>query len=268
MTLFDLLFSLDSSFGEKLQRGIENACKIAEGIKNAINRFPIDGFVEVSCSLALVEHNYPPCLRLSGEQQLSIINMLSNDDIESVSELLLSVYNENIVTEIYQSWIGVVKEERAPILREAIECYVAEKYYACNALLLSQFGGIISDNEQVLTDIEFYDYSTELTTLTNEYQKGKTPTAEKNIVERHFLVNLQGTLYAFAQYFQKCIFSSGNVDPTIIQNVANRNKVLHGEDCSYGTRLKALKSIICTDMLIHLPELQKKISEEKENGRH
>lgn len=268
MTLFDLLFSLDSSFGEKLQRGIENACKIAEGIKNAINRFPIDGFVEVSCSLALVEHNYPPCLRLSGEQQLSIINMLSNDDIESVSELLLSMYNENIVTEIYQSWIGVVKEERAPILREAIECYVAEKYYACNALLLSQFGGIISDNEGVLTDIEFYDYSTELTSLTNEYQKGKTPTAEKNIVERHFLVNLQGTLYAFAQYFQKCIFSSGNVDPTIIQNVANRNKVLHGEDCSYGTRLKALKSIICTDMLIHLPELQKKISEEKENGRH
>ena len=41
MTLFDLLFSLDSSFGEKLQQGIENACKLAEGIKNAIKRFPI-----------------------------------------------------------------------------------------------------------------------------------------------------------------------------------------------------------------------------------
>lgn len=268
MTFFDLLFSLDSSFGEKLQRGIENACKIAEGIKNAINRFPIDGFVEVSCSLALVEHNYPPCLRLSGEQQISIINMLSNDDTESVSELLLSVYNENVVTEIYESWIGVVKEERAPILREAIECYVAEKYYACNALLLSQFGGIISDNEKVLTDIEFYDYSTELASLANEYQKGKSLAAEKNRAERHFLVNLQGTLFAFAQYFKKCIFSSDKVDPIIIENVANRNKVLHGEDCSFGTKIKALKTIICIDMLIHLPALQKKISEEKENGRH
>lgn len=194
--------------------------------------------------------------------------MLSNDDTESVSELLLSVYNENIVTEIYQSWIGAVKEERAPILREAIECYFTERYYACTALLLSQFAGIILDNEKTLTDIEFYDYSTELTSLIKEYQQGKTPTAEKNIVERHFLVNLQGTLYAFAQYFQKCIFSSGNVDPTILQNVANRNKVLHGEDCSYGTRIKALKTIICTDMLIHLTELQKRISEEKENGRH
>lgn len=68
---------------------------------------------------------------------------MSNDDTESVSELLLSVYNENVVTEIYQSWIGIVKEERAPILCEAIECYIAEKYYTCNALLLSQFGGII-----------------------------------------------------------------------------------------------------------------------------
>ena len=103
MTLFDLLFSLDSSFGEKLQQGIENACKLAEGIKNAIKRFPIDGFVEVSCSFALVEHNYPPCLRLSGEQQISIINMLSNDDTESVAELFLSVYRENIITDIYQS---------------------------------------------------------------------------------------------------------------------------------------------------------------------
>lgn len=268
MTLFDLLFSLDSSFGEKLQRGIENACKLAEGIKNAIKRFPIDGFVEVSCSLALVEHNYPPCLRLSGEQQISIINMLSNDDAESVSELLLSVYRENIITDIYQSWIGVVKEERVPILCEAIECFFAERYYACNALLLSQFGGIIKDNDEVFKNIEFYDYTAELASLANEYQKGKDCSAEKRIVERHFLVNLQGTLFAFAQYFQKCIFSSGKVDPVIIQNVANRNKVLHGEDCSYGTKIKALKSIICTDMLIHLPELQKKISEEKENGRH
>lgn len=268
MTLFDLLFSLDSSLGEKLQRGIENACKLAEGIKNAIKRFPIDGFVEVSCSLALVEHNYPPCLRLSGEQQISIINMLSNDDTESVSELLLSVYGENIITDIYQSWIGVVKEERVPILREAIECFFAERYYACTTLLLSQFGGIILDNEEVLTDIEFYDYSTELTSLANEYQKGKGLTAEKNIVERHFLVNLQGTLFAFAQYFKKCIFSSGKVDPIIIQNVANRNKVLHGEDCSYGTRIKALKTIICTDTLIHLPELQKRTSEGKQHGRH
>ena len=268
MTLFDFLFSLDSSLGEKLQRGIENACKLAESIRNAIKHFPIDGFVEVSCSLALVEHTYPPCLRLSGEQQISIINMLSNDDTESVSELLLSVYGEEIITDIFQSWECTVKEERIPVLQEAIECYFSKRYYACNALLLSQFGGIILDNEKTLSDIEFYDYSTELTSLAKEYQKGKTPTAEKNIVERHFLVNLQGTLYAFAQYFQKCIFSSGNVDPTIIQNVANRNKVLHGEDCSYGTRIKALKSIICTDMLIHLPELQKKISEEKENGRH
>lgn len=265
MTLFDLLFSLDSS---KLQRGIENACKIAEGIKNAINRFPIDGFVEVSCSLALVEHNYPPCLRLSGEQQISIINMLSNDDTESVSELLLSVYNENVVTEIYQSWIGVVKKERAPILCEAIECYIAEKHYACNALLLSQFGGIIKDNDEVFNNIKFYDYTAELASLANEYQKGKKRSAEKRIVERHFLVNLQGTLFAFAQYFQKCIFSSDKVDPIIIQDVANRNKVLHGEDCSYGTKIKALKTIICTDTLIHLPELQKRISEGKQHGRH
>ena len=268
MTLFDLYFSPDSSLGEKLQRGIENACRLAEGIKNAIERFPIDGFVEVSCSFALIEHNYPPCLRLSGEQQICIINMLSNDDTGSASELLLSVYGENIITDIYQSWIGVVKEERVPILREAIECYFTEKYYACNALLLSQFGGIILDNEETLTNIEFFDYSAELTSLANEYQKKKKASAEKNMVERHFLVNLQGTLLAFAQYFQKCIFSSGKLDPIVIQNVANRNKVLYGEDCSYGTRIKALKSIICTDMLIHLPQLQKKISEGRQYGRH
>ena len=102
MTLFDLLFSLDSSFGEKLQRGIENACKLAEGIRNAIKRCPIDGFVEVSCSLTLVEHNFPPCLRVSREQQISIIDMLSNNDTESVSELLLSVYSEEIITDIFQ----------------------------------------------------------------------------------------------------------------------------------------------------------------------
>ena len=104
--------------------------------------------------------------------------------------------------------------------------------------------------------------------MANEYQKGKKRSAEKNIAERHFLVNLQGSLFAFAQYFRNCIYARDEVDPIIIQNVANRNKVLHGEDCSFGTKIKALKTIICTDMLIHLPELQKKISEEKENGGH
>ena len=96
-------------------------------------------------------------------------------------------------------------------------------------------------------------------------KKKKKTDSEKNILERHLMINIQATLCVFAEYFKKYVFSSGDVDANIINNVANRNKVLHGEDCGFGSKSKALKTIIGIDLLIKLPKIHSELILDKKD---
>ena len=266
LNIFELFSTTEQPIIDKINKGIENTNKFFDNISKVIKAFPIDGFLEVICSFTLVDNFYPPCLYLNKDQQLEILELLNNQDINSVDKMLFDLYDEKFLHKICDKWYKSVNPNRTPLLKEAISCYVEGKYYACNSLLISQYGGIINENNIVLTKNDQCDFSERLKQLEQELQSGKCATAEKNIVQRHFLINLQGSLYAFERYFLNYIYSSGEISEQIKLNVANRNKVLHGVDCDFGTKIKALKTIICIDMLINLPETQTKIWEDKHNG--
>ena len=185
-------------------------------------------------------------------------------------------YDDELIARLLKNWGVRVSPKRFPILAEGIQCYFERKYYACNALLLTQIGGIIRDNEKVFRqyDIEGitsrlnYLYEEQLDVIKDSEAKDKKAIvkSEKNTARRHLLINLQGSLCAFAKYFSEYLYSTGAVKSTILENVANRNKVLHGEWCEFGTKRTALKTIISVDLLINLPEMQLRITEEKNNA--
>lgn len=233
-----------------------------------VKNFPTDGLYQYLCSYHLLDIYYPPCLYLSASQTKDVFLLLSegatDEHILQVENIIQDAYKDELIAQLLSNWKKVVVLKRIPVLAEGIQCFFEKKYYACNALLLTQVGGIIEDNDQTLRQCDVEKITLRLNDLIEEQKRdNKTPSAEKNIAQRHLLINLQGSLCAFAEYFSKYLYSSGNVNPTILRNVANRNKVLHGEYCEFGTKLTALKTIIALDLLINLPEMQLRITEGK-----
>lgn len=248
--------------------------EISEKIFNFVNNFPVDGLYECLCSYCLLEIYYPPCLYLSAKQTKDVFLILSegtdNAHKLKAENIIQDAYNDELIAQLIKSWETRVSKERFPVLEEGVQCYFDEKYYACNALLLTQIGGIIRDNEKTFTQYDLEEITSRLNYLCEEQMEDIKDAenrqtivkSEKNTARRHLLINLQGSLCAFTEYFSKYLYSSTKKS-IILENVANRNKVLHGEWCEFGTKKTALKTIIAVDLLINLPEMQLRITGEK-----
>lgn len=252
--------------------------RLARKFTTLLKNFPVDGLYECLCSYRLLEIYYPPCLYLSDKQTKDVFLILSEgtDDAHKLKaeSIIQDAYNDGLITQLLKSWETRVSKKRFPVLAEGVQCYFDEKYYACNALLLTQIGGIIRDNERVFKQYDIneitsrldYLYEEQMEAIKDAENKEAIGKSEKNTARRHLLINLQGSLCAFTEYLSKCLYSSGKIEPTILENVANRNKVLHGDWCEFGTKKTALKTIIAVDLLINLPEMQLRITEEKYNA--
>lgn len=278
MNLFELLALLSTTEYDKkicdFFDALQNFAGILENVKKHFLDFAahysVDGLYEVLCSYMLLDIYYPPCLYLSREQSKQIVLLLSNgqntSNIERVEQIIFEKYNDELIVCLTQKWKSLVQEERFPILQEGVHAYLNGYYYACNTTLLSQVGGIIVDNDLKFSECNLNTVIQKLETLENEQKSNnKNITSEKNTLQRHLLINLQGSLCAFAIYCSDYLYSSGNISQKILDNVANRNKVLHGETCNFGTKVMALKTIITIDLLIHLPKYQLMITEGKSN---
>ncbi|MBE6070199.1 MAG: hypothetical protein E7211_21285 [Clostridium lundense] len=279
MDIFDLakLLAMESddikltAWTDSLNGLIHSFSEIHSRIKYLFEHFPADGLYQVLCSYKLLDIYYPPCFLLTNEQNREIFSLLTDsnaqDAITYVEQTIWGVYDNQAIQTILKGWNTKVNEMRYPILEEGIQAYLNGCYYSCNAVLLSQLGGIITDNDVAFSQSDIEDVIKRLDQLKNEQEaSGKHPNKEKNILQRHLLINLQGSLCAFAEYCSKYIFSSGNVNQSILDHVANRNKVLHGEMCNFGNRAMALKTIILLDTIIDLPKYQLAISEGKVNA--
>lgn len=254
--------------GETLVHILMSFDEIKKKISDYIENFPTEGLYQCLCSYRLLDIYFPPCLYLSAEKTKDILSILSEGATDErrlqVENIIQTAYNDELIAQLLNYWKVVVAPKRISVLAEGIQCFFEKKYYACNALLLTQIGGIITDNDKTLKQYEVEKITSRLDDLIEEQKSAnKVPSAEKNIAQRHLLINLQGSLCAFANYFSEYLYSSGNVSPEILRNVANRNKVLHGEYCEFGSKLIALKTIIALDLLIRLPEMQLRITEEK-----
>lgn len=266
---------------DKVDKALANLSTSFEAINTKISdfieKFPIDGLYQWLCSYRLLEIYYPPCLYLSTKQTKEVFLILSEDtdDIHrfQAESIIQAVYSDELIAQFLINWKTRVSQKRFPVLAEGIQCYFEGKYYACNALLLTQIGGIIRDNDKTFKQCDVEQITSKLNHLIDEQMDAlKDPEdkaiimSEKNVARRHLLINLQGSLCAFAEYFSKYLYSSGKIKNEVLENVANRNKVLHGDWCEFGAKSTALKTIIALDLLINLPEMQLRITEEKINA--
>jgi len=233
--------------------------KAKKNFEDFLKNYPTDGFYEVLCSYKLLDIYFPPCLHLSKEKNKRILSLLSEnqqENIEQVEQIIFKTYNDEFLISLVEEWKGLVKIERVPILQEGVQAYLNSCYYSCNTTLLSQMGGIISDNDTKFSDCGIeavIERLNELKELENEQRSKRKVSNEKEMLKKHLLINLQGSLCAFALYCLDYLYKSDKVDQKILDNVANRNKVLHGEMCNFGTKTMALKTIIAIDLLIHIP---------------
>nr|WP_326184530.1 hypothetical protein [uncultured Oscillibacter sp.] len=209
MTLFDVCNVLTcSSYSENVLTWLDNLQKIEEifpkilenfdtirkKLSDFVENFPVDGLYEVLCSYQLLDIYYPPCLHLSLEQTKEVFELLSKGhtpEIRSqVEQIIQEVYSDELITHLLAEWEGKVKSERFPILQEGIQSYFNGAYYASNAVLLTQVGGIISDNELKFSECDMVTITQKLDSLIAEQKShGKTVEKEKNTLQRHLLIN-------------------------------------------------------------------------------
>lgn len=297
MTLLDLYTTfLCGTDNQKINTIVDKVQQLTESLPLVVNilneisetflkfseQLSTDGIYEVVCSNLLLKIYYPPCLYLTRDQTKRVIDLLSDSEntesLPQVEAIIQTQYNNELVEKMLLKWKSKTKPQRFLILQEGIQSYINGFYYASNALLLTQIGGIISDNEFIFQQTGGTTLIERLKALQEEQRtmleaNGNSASkvrsilsSEKNKARRHLLINLQGSLCAFAKYFVTYLYRSGDVDFEILSSVANRNKVLHGDQCNFGNKEMALKTIIAVDILINLPDWQKKILEERENA--
>lgn len=263
-------------FHKKISDILIIAQNVIDKIQKAISKLPIEKFLAFLVGNQLVEQYWPPFIDFTEEQNLQIHKILSThstdtDNLEiNLENFFFKTFDLEKIQNMMMNWESHIDQERFIILKEGIEMYLHGNYISSNVVLISQYGGLIIKNMELLQS-NSEKLNNELESLQKEqeeYQQGrKFHDSEKKQLERQFYINRIGVFGLFHEYFYDYVYSSGDISQEVISRVANRNKVLHGEDTSFGTKVKALKTILCIDMLIQLPQLQITIMEKKTNGK-
>lgn len=132
-----------------------------------------------------------------------------------------------------QAWLA----KRFPILQEAVQCHIAEQYYAAVSTILPQIEGIIVDY--------FRHFGRLNGNKLEEYAKQLFDCDEKNL-----LIDLQFRNF----YLINVLANFEHGKP--INSFLSRHAILHGADTDYGTAANSLKAILFIDRLIQRISLQ------------
>jgi len=270
-----ILNSLD--FGTKVNEKVEaftnTLVDISKSVLETINNFPWQGLFHAYYMMKLYQAEYPPCIHLSEDELSQIDNLIPNlqknttvstEIMQKVEEIIFSSYSTDKLNEMLSEWEDFIdNKDRLPALREAIDAYNSQKYYSCTAIIVTNVGGIISENEKALEALlispesddvqqrikELLEKQEEAFFDNNKNDKPFNKNTEKLSAERQLALNWNYVTMLFQQYFSNYFYHS-DLSKSKRRNHPNRHKICHGADTNYGTQRKALKSILCLDALI------------------
>lgn len=203
---------------------------------------------------------WPPCLDLDKEKKKKILELIKLSDEQNVVKEILGSYDEKILNQMLDRWesYDYLNLSRISILREAINSYIIGNYYSCVVLNTSQYEGITKDIEEYLkTNPQFMQKINKIKEEQKEYLKKNNSKLKsskineilennKHTLERNSIVLFNYITIICNEYINKYIINNKPIN----SKHPNRHKILHGEDCSFGTKEKALKTILCIDMLM------------------
>lgn len=214
-------------------------------------------FLQVQTNIDLYNKiQWPPCLDLSKEKQMEISDSLNIYNSQDVVKIILEEYNDQTLNMILERWrtCDYLKKDRFIILKEAMDNYICGRYNSCVVLNSSQYGGIIKDIELYLKEHKSFkgkihkikQIQTKELKDKGDRNGKKNVNSEKNTLERNSRALFNHITCISSNYFSNYIFCNNPQN----NNHPNRHKILHGEDCEFGTQEKALKTILCVDILI------------------
>ncbi|EOU1742891.1 hypothetical protein LTY04_001116 [Clostridium perfringens] len=251
-----------SEVGMVIGKQVERFNKSSNKIKNALLEFSknLDEIIKnidfsvLKCTFRLRDIGWLPCLDLTKEEKIEIVNTLqeiNEENIKQVNDIIFKHYTDEIIDKIYNEWLKntYIKKERFELLKQAIECYKNNYFAACVSLITCQYGGIIYETEQYFNSIP--GLRSEINKIKNEQrQERKKVSSEKNTVDRIYGVSdFQITTMVFNDYFKKYVYCDSKYAK---DNIPNRNGICHGSLINYNTQEHALKSILIVDSLIRL----------------
>lgn len=178
------------------------------------------------------------------------------EDAEAVKEIAFSYCDETFLSSLEEDWFAcsAIKQNRKPILSEALQMHTQGFYYASVSILMCQFYGIAEDinilaKENGLSlnqeDKEFIAEHFEIDIKYINNEKGR--------LLQSLMLTESGILLwnAMGNYIKNVTLYSGK-DYSHIENQPLRNKIGHGDQLNFGTKEHSLKAILTIDMMIQL----------------
>ena len=196
-----------------------------------------------------------------------------SDNSEKITQIVFSYFTDDFINnKIKNKWNSCtsIREDRKPLLFEAVEMHNKGYYYSSTSLLMCQVYGIASDivdtakkyqlelSEKDKEDIADY-FNLKLEDIDKE--KGKliqmTMLSEDGVMKWAVIAN----------YLKEEILSSSESKKRW-EKQPLRNKICHGDQLNFGTKEHSLKAILVINILIQLSiqienvgKIKKKIEE-------
>lgn len=148
----------------------------------------------------------------------------------------------------------LIRQDRIPILQEALSLHCQKYYYASTSILMCQLYGIVSD---IVDNLKKHDveldisskkeiaecYEMEIDNIDSE--KGKMLQAIALVESGYLAWN------SAAEYLKREILCSSDSKKKW-EKQPLRNKICHGKQLNFGTREHSIKAILTVDILMQL----------------
>lgn len=257
-TLIDSVINL----GKKLESAflvIEKECqKLATVDYDLMANRLIDVFVSIGYYDVLDNIKWPLYLITDTKFQEELIQAYSNDskDTETIKSLVFAYCTDEKILKCKKVWENctAIKEDRKPILDEAIEMYINGYYYSCTSLLMCQLYGIASDIVDISKKYNIQLSEEDKNEIAEYYgiEKDQIDKEKGKLIQMTFVVDNKIMIWSgVANYLKSDILSSSESKKRWASQPL-RNKICHGDQLNFGTKEHALKSVLIIDLLVKL----------------
>ena len=201
----------------------------------------------------MAEFDWPAFLEYDPDLHSEVISCVEAGDAKGITQALYNYFGPLFLKELEERFkeSEVIHTERLPAIREAFLLYQLGYYYGAVAILVTQVEGLLSDIDEYITRAgRVYDErSLHLVAtrykVSNKKEKGLVI---KTLLEAKGIDGVAGE-YDYLIGYLRMKFLGNKLSEEELAEHANRHAICHGEQCNYGSKEQALKTILCVDAL-------------------
>lgn len=207
----------------------------------------------------MAELDWPAFLEYDPKLHAEVLSCVNSSNLDGITEALYNHFNALFLKDLQDRCEAsqIIQSQRMPAIREALLLYQLGYYYGSVAILVTQLAGIVSDIDTYIT-VSGRTYDTEnLRLINSRYKvssKNEKGLAIKALLEAKDIDGVTGEYDYLIGYFRMKVFGS-NLSGDALCEHANRHAICHGDQCNYGSKEHALKTILCIDALEHVADI-------------